>query len=366
MPSPAASTPVEGRLLDQQHLRFGVLLNMGASLSPTPEAVFDLTLEQATTAEQLGYAELWVTEHHFIRFGINPSAPTTAAFLLGRTTRISVGTAVVLSPLYHPVELAERAAVLDQFSHGRFMLGLGRGGYRRDYEVLGVDFARWNDEPQAAAKRLLDVWTTPSGVSTSTDDVDVQPPARTRPHPELLLATSSTPGVEFAARNGLALQHYFATPTAPRVELGARYRELRGGDHPMSAHLHTLIVIVDDASDRRDQLEAALRRSFRDGDHPLVPQATNRHVGPDGKPVAWDAMATLVAENAIVGPPNQVVDELGRFIESTGARRIAIYHEAIADPATTMRSLRDFALFVAPQLAVPVERRGIRHRNAHI
>jgi alkanesulfonate monooxygenase SsuD/methylene tetrahydromethanopterin reductase-like flavin-dependent oxidoreductase (luciferase family) len=340
--------------LDREHLKFGVLLNMGAGLGSTPEAVFDLTLEQGTTAEQLGYDELWVTEHHFIGFGINPSAPTAAAFLLGRTTRIAVGTAVALSPLYHPIDLAERAALLDQLSYGRFMLGLGRGGYRRDYDVLGVDLARWDDEPRASAQRLLDVWT-PRSASTAGDIVDVQPPPRTRPHPELLLATSSDPGIEFAARNGLALQHYFATPAAARVAVEARYRELSGEDHPSPEHLHTLIVIVDGAPDRRDQLAAALRRSFRDGDHPAVPQAINRHVGPDGNPVDRNEMATLVAGSAIVGAPSQVVDELGSFIEATGARRIAVYHEAIADPVTTMTSLRDFALLVAPQLRVRVE-----------
>ncbi len=318
-----------------------------------PDAVFDLTLEQAASAEQLGYDELWVTEHHFIDFGINPSAPTSAAFLLGRTSKIRVGTAVALAPLYHPIELAERAALLDQLSHGRFMLGLGRGGYRRDYDVFGVDLARWDDEPQSSAQCLLDVWSA-SHSPTPGRTAEVQPPVRSRPHPELLLATSSASGVEFAARYGFALQHYFATPAASRVELEARYRELCGQDRPIPEHLHTLIVIVDDAVDCRDRLAAALRRSFRDGDHPAVPQAVNRHVGPDGEPVDRDTMAQMVADDAIVGSPARVVDELGGFIETTGARRIAVYHEAIADPATTMKSLRDFALHVVPQLGVSV------------
>lgn len=336
----------------EQGLRFGVLLNMGAILGPTPEAVFDLTVEQATAAEQLGYAELWVTEHHFIRFGINPSALTAAGFLLGRTTRVRVGTAVVLSPLCKPIELAERAALLDQLGHGRFELGLGRGGYRRDYEVLDIDFARWDDEPQTSAQRLLDLWSRSETGNTSTPrGVEVQPSPRTRPHPPLLLATASTPGVEFASRNGLALQHYFATPLVQRVQLETRYHELLGETDSSPVHLHTLIVIVDGSPGRRDELAAALRCSFRDGDHPHVPQASNRHLGPDGRPMDPDMMAKYVAEQAIVGPPSQVVDELGRFIETTGARRIALFHEAIGDVATTIKSLQDFALLVAPQLA---------------
>ena len=134
-------------------------------------------------------------------------------------------------------------------------------------------------------------------------------------------------------------------------KLEGRYRELRCETGSLPEHLHTLIVVVDGALRRRDQLAAALRRSFRDGDHPLVPQASKRHVGPDGKSVDPDAMATFVAEQAIVGPPSQVVDELGSFIESTGARRIALFHEAIGDSTTTIKSLHDFAVHVAPRLA---------------
>ncbi|WKG01975.1 LLM class flavin-dependent oxidoreductase [Mycolicibacterium sp. HK-90] len=338
-----------------RRVKLGVLLNMGAGLGTGPGEVFDFTVEQATAAEQLGYDELWVTEHHFIRFGINPSAVTTAAFLLGRTSRISVGTAVALSPLYHPVDLAERTALLDQLSHGRFVLGLGRGGYRRDFDVLDIDYARWDGEPMTGAQRILDLWA-------STDSVEIQPPARTRPHPELLLATSSPAGVDFAARNGLALQHYFAVPAEQRVRLEARYAELLGDGRPAPDHLHTLIVVVDDGPDVRERLEASLRTSFRDGDHPHVPQAGDRHIGPDGKPVDRDAMATSVANLAIVGGPNQVADELGRFMETTGATRIAVYHEAIGDPATTMKSLQDFAILVAPQIgaAAPIESSGSR------
>ncbi|MEM7018265.1 MAG: LLM class flavin-dependent oxidoreductase [Pseudomonadota bacterium] len=102
---------------------YGIFLNMGANLGKTPEDVFQLTLEQAMLAEELGFHDLWLTEHHCIPFGINPSAITASAFLLGKTSRIRVGTAVTLSPLYHALEIAERTALLDQFSGGRFDLG---------------------------------------------------------------------------------------------------------------------------------------------------------------------------------------------------------------------------------------------------
>ncbi len=315
---------------------------MGANLGATPESVFDLAVAQAELAEQLDYDELWVTEHHFIHFGLNPSALTTAGFLLGRTTELRVGTSVVLSPLAHPVDLAERVSLLDHLGAGRFELGLGRGGYRLDYDMLDVDVARWNDEPHATVDRLLDLWSA-AGVEGA-----VVPAPRSRPHPPLLLATTSEAGIKCAASNGLALQHYFATPASARVALEQRYRNAGGSAEP--DHLHTVIAIVDESADARERLRAALRKSFRAGDHPHVPQAPQQHVGPEGKPMGPDAMADMVAANAIIGSVGCVVDELGDFLLETGARRIAVYHEAIGDPAIALESLRSFAEHVAPQL----------------
>lgn len=324
-------------------MQFGVLLNMGAQLGATPAEVFTLTLAQSALAEDLDYDELWVTEHHVNHYGIKPDALATAAFLLGRTRSIRVGTSAVLSPLRHPVELAERAAVLDQLSNGRFELGLGRGGSRRDYERLGVDFGRWDDEPHATVNQLLDLWSSQDSIAGS------QPPVRSQPRPAVLMATSSEAGLKCAAANGLALHHHFITPAATRVALERRYRDVRGEEGP--DHLHTVIAVVHDAPDAREQLEASLRRSFRDGDHPHIPQDGDRHVGADGTAAGPDEMATMVADAAIVGPVGQVVDELGDFVLETGARRVTVYHEAIGHPAMTLESLECFAEYVIPQLA---------------
>ncbi|MCS6926269.1 MAG: LLM class flavin-dependent oxidoreductase [Candidatus Binatia bacterium] len=69
-------------------------------------------LEYTVAAERRGYDEAWIIEHHFIPYGICPSAMTMAGFLLGHTSWLRVGTAVSLLPLHHPVHLAEQAALL--------------------------------------------------------------------------------------------------------------------------------------------------------------------------------------------------------------------------------------------------------------
>ena len=69
-------------------------------------------LRTAEVAEEAGLDSVWLAEHHFVPYGTCPSAVTLAALMLGRTSRIRVGTAVSVLPTAHPVALGEQAALL--------------------------------------------------------------------------------------------------------------------------------------------------------------------------------------------------------------------------------------------------------------
>ncbi len=338
-------------------MRYGLFLNAGQQLGGTDTEIFDTVLEEARLAEQSGYHDVWLTEHHFIPCGVNSSALTLAAFLLGRTQRLRVGTAVTLSPLYHPVQLAEQVAILDQCSGGRLDLGIGRGGYLRDFEVFGIDPARWDDEPEATARVLLDAWRgdtiTEGGRESTFTPTSVRPRPSSAPHPPLFIASSTSAGVRFAAQNGLALQHYFGTPVAARVKTEALYAAAaREAGQAVPDHLHTLPLMVTDGEEgaARALLLESLTESFRQGDHPSVPQAANRHVGPDGKPAGREALAALVARDAVIGPPDSVAQALADFIRLTGARRIAFYMEPLRDRQAILASVRRFIEEVRPRM----------------
>ncbi|MEM7091700.1 MAG: LLM class flavin-dependent oxidoreductase [Actinomycetota bacterium] len=311
---------------------FGLFLNMGRNIADTADEVVALTLEQAQVAERAGLHDLWLSEHHFIPFGINPSALTAAAFLLGRTERLRVGTAVTLSPLYHPIELAERAALLDQMSGGRFDLGIGRGGYLKDYEVLDVDVERWAGEPARSAEAILQAWTNRDLAQPhhTTGPSVLEPPPRTQPHPPLFIATRSADAIEFAATNRLPLQHYFASPIKQRVELEAMYAQANPDARDV-AHLHTLIVVVaDDEEAARAELTEELTRSFEGGNWPHVPHADQNRRGHGTGTSDRDEMARYVARGAIVGTVDEVHRQIADFRRETGASRLAFFVEAVA------------------------------------
>ena len=75
---------------------------------PYPE-LYRALLDQIVRAEELGYDNVWLTEHHFTEDGYNPSLLPTAAAVAARTSRIRIGTFVLLLPFQHPVRVAEDA-----------------------------------------------------------------------------------------------------------------------------------------------------------------------------------------------------------------------------------------------------------------
>src|SRR5438093_316792 len=111
---------------------FGAFLSLTDANGASHRDVLATALDYAHVAEALGCDSLWINEHHFMGFSICPDSLTMAGYLLGATARIRVGNAVSLIPFQHPIAIAERAALLDGLSGGRFDLGLGRGGYPLD------------------------------------------------------------------------------------------------------------------------------------------------------------------------------------------------------------------------------------------
>src|SRR6476620_9940505 len=124
------------------------LLLQSPSGRPSQE-IYERALEQAQAAETLGFRNVWLGEHHFSTYGYLSRPLQLATYIAAKTTRIRVGTAVIVVPLHHPLLIAEEIAMLDVLSHGRADIGLGRGYQRYEFERFGqqldADGQRWNE-----------------------------------------------------------------------------------------------------------------------------------------------------------------------------------------------------------------------------
>jgi alkanesulfonate monooxygenase SsuD/methylene tetrahydromethanopterin reductase-like flavin-dependent oxidoreductase (luciferase family) len=134
------------------HLGLFNLMTKRDREKPTREVYVEMR-EQVQLAEECGFEIAWFAEHHFSNYGMCPSPLTMATYMAGQTSRIKLGPAVIVAPLYEPLRMLEDLAVLDQISDGRLVVGLGCGYQRHEFHKFGLDL----DEARDRFVEYLDV-----------------------------------------------------------------------------------------------------------------------------------------------------------------------------------------------------------------
>ena len=101
--------------------------------------VYRNELRLAEMAEPLGFDSVWSVEHHFDDYTMCPDVLQFLSYMAGKTKHVKLGSMVVVLPWHDPIRVAEQASLLDHLSNGRFILGLGRGLARIEYEGFRLD-----------------------------------------------------------------------------------------------------------------------------------------------------------------------------------------------------------------------------------
>lgn len=116
-------------------------------------------LDRIVAADEMGAAEVWLSEHHFYEDGYLPQPLTYAAAIAGRTNNIRIGTSVLLIALRQSLQLAEEAAIVDILSNGRLDLGVGVGYRPREFEAFGADIGRRFRLVEQRVNEVREWWT---------------------------------------------------------------------------------------------------------------------------------------------------------------------------------------------------------------
>lgn len=107
-------------------------------------------LDVIAWSEEAGFAGAWIPEHHIASDGYMPSPMVALGAIAARTKRMTIGSGIVLAPLYNPVRFATDCAVLDIFAGSRLEMGLAIGYRKRETAAFGVDFHKRG--------KMLDEW----------------------------------------------------------------------------------------------------------------------------------------------------------------------------------------------------------------
>lgn len=210
----------------------------------TQEEAFAEAFQTAQMAEALGLDGVWLAERHFAPPGSAGipsvvSAPLIfATAIAARTTRLRVGTAVLVLPLGHPVRMAEEVATIDNISQGRLDLGIGRSGFPRSYEGYNIPYGESRDRFSEFLEVMCRAWTQErfsyEGKYYKFRDVCLIPKPYQKPHPPLRAAATTRDTFPMMGRMGLPIFSGLRGFTKPElVQVFKEYRAAwRDAGHP--------------------------------------------------------------------------------------------------------------------------------------
>lgn len=310
-------------------------------------------VSQAQFAEDLGYVSFTIPEHHFTNALVHPDALLTAVHVAAQTRRIPVITAATVLPFHNIPQLAGQIAQADCLSGGRVQIGVGRGAYRYEFARLGVPFdearERFGDSLNLLVELLSKEDVSWNSRFYTLPPTTITPRPMQQPHPKIWFAATSPEAIAYAVGRAFPVMTTPLRESFDKVRAQAdAFRRGRdaGGGKARGATLSMLIMlfVTESATQTEEMIDHALGRHRRfinvfGGEGEVVCGAI--------KPYESDLTREEIAQNLIIGPPEECVRRLHAYAE-LGIDNIQLNMSFGARHSEVMRSLELFATHVAP------------------
>jgi alkanesulfonate monooxygenase SsuD/methylene tetrahydromethanopterin reductase-like flavin-dependent oxidoreductase (luciferase family) len=324
----------------------------------SPHQVIAEALEHTKLAEDLGYSRVWFAEHHFSNYSLCPSPMILCTQAAAMTTRIRVGSAVLILPLHAPARVIAEIALVDALSGGRLDVGVGSGYQHYEFERLGADIS----QNKTIFNEMLDMMEL--GLSQASFSyqgeyfqqlqtaINVRPVQT--PHPPIWIAGADPNSHRRCARDGYIpfISGGLDGPDrikAMRDQVEQCYRD--EGKDPASVPLGVLrfVCVSDDRAVIERYVDGArfqkrIAMSLRHRKETMVDDYMVDEVPFPNEPPLED-----VAKNVVAGNAEEVAERLCQEIELYGPRHMSLYFAVGDMPSTAvMQSMEQFATKVVP------------------
>ncbi|MCI0813702.1 MAG: LLM class flavin-dependent oxidoreductase [Chloroflexi bacterium] len=358
-------------------MRFGTFHLAEAPDVLSPGEAIAAELRQIVLAEDLGFDSVWLAEHHFTSYCVVNDALSFASHVAAVTSTVRIGTAVSVLPLHHPVEVAERATLVDILSNGRLLLGVGRGYSATEFSAFGLDLAGRRERFEESLDIVLKAWKHErfdhEGKFWQLKDVALTPRPLQTPHPQVLVACSgSSETLSRVAARGLPLmfgddflvpgdvakriEAYRAGASAAglspegagvlvgdswimlKIHISESRKEARRAAGPYALWRHTKVHELEPAGSSPTLLSKIAKRA--PAAKVLISDPAKKH---------WaDVTADDLTSFGLFGTPDDVAKKIEEF-EAAGARNIILSFGFGGMPEMMVRrSMKRFATEVAP------------------
>jgi len=315
---------------------------------------FAPTYEVCQLAERVGFDFVAMGHHRLIPDRDNLSASIVLlAAIAARTEKLRLSSAVFLLPLYHPLDMAEQIATLDQISDGRTMLSFGLGYRPEEYEHAGLVFKQRASRMEECLQVIRQAWTQDevhfSGKHFQIDGVPVPPAPRQTPHPPLWLGGGATAGVERAAR---LADGWMADSTKTIDSVARKAAHYRATAAELGRPSQVCVVRQLGIGPTRKHVEETwlpdmAKQLFG------VWKAGGKFRGSDefgrkmtaGEPISLEEFA---GDRDVAGTPAEVIEQIRRYQELTGCEYFLSIFGDQPDQATLGEALELFGREVIP------------------
>ncbi|MDN5765827.1 MAG: LLM class flavin-dependent oxidoreductase [Humibacillus sp.] len=352
-------------------MKFGISLLPDCRPSRRPVAeYYREVLELSVQADALGFEYVKMTEHYLGTYGgYCPSPLTFLSSVAVLTSRIRVMTGCMLPAFHHPIQIAAHAAMVDAISGGRLDCGFARAWLPYEFEAFGVSMDDSRELFESTIETVIRLWTEPE-VTVDTPHFAFRgatstPGITQRPHPPVWGAAIRSPqSFEWLARKGFGL---LVSPPPLRRDLWATrqlidiyrstFEEVHGSLVGARVALAIPLYVAPTTQLARSVALPAIKEYLDvsgEAAAAWTDVTSSNYAGYQNMSDAFAAITPqLLAQDAaaVVGSPDEVVDQIGRLTDALPVDTILWNVDYGGQGLGTMApSIERFATEVAPQL----------------
>jgi alkanesulfonate monooxygenase SsuD/methylene tetrahydromethanopterin reductase-like flavin-dependent oxidoreductase (luciferase family) len=340
-------------------------------------------LELVVAADRAGFKYVWATEHHFLDEYSHLSANDVyLGYLAHATERIHLGSGIFnpLPQVNHPAKVAERVAMLDHLSNGRFEFGTGRGA--GSHEILGFlpgmeDLTGTRDIWEDVIREFPKMWMQDTyegyqGKYWSLPPRKILPKPYVKPHPPMWYAAGNTSSYEMAARYGLGVLGFSVQSIEEMDKVLGAYKNAVVNAEPIGAFVNDNVMITSAAYVKETTEEAIQSMVAADSTylqsnvyryHDTFPHPDWVPKWPERIPPVDAEMlrAAVGAPGVVLGDPDQALQAC-RDWESAGADQL-VFGVGPASQEDSLEMIRLMGEHVIPKLDRDPEHRTSRFRR---